>query len=179
MSASVYPTHRAMVLSSRNQDTVISNQPEVKKVKRILFGPADPKATQRFIDDELKKILATTSERWNFDFQRERTLNPEGAYDWKPATPKKCIRPIKRRPESDFDTSELYCEPCRIEIVRPIPVRITASCKTQQSHITDYMRAAKRPLSELSKRSDWEQGQVGAAATAPPKKIPRLPEFSS
>lgn len=162
MSTSVYSSSR-LSLSSRNQD--LFNRPEVRRVKRILFGPVDHQATQKFIDEELKKIIVTKSEQWNFDFQKERTLSPEGLFEWRPATPKKQLTPLKRKADSEQDITEQYYEFSEADSVRPRPVKCLSPThnghKTQQSRITDFMKATKRPLStaDVSKKqsssSEW------------------------
>ncbi|KAG5887508.1 hypothetical protein JTB14_036231 [Gonioctena quinquepunctata] len=120
MSTSVYKP--IGLFQSRTPVKMLFCMPEVKKVKRVLFEPADHAATQKFIDEELKKITVTESERWNFDFKRERTLNPNGVYNWRPVTPQKAIRPIKRRQSlEEYEGDDLYGFPQ--EIVRPIPVK--------------------------------------------------------
>lgn len=120
MSTSVYKPLGSSFLG-RSPDRVFCRS-EVQKVKRSLFGPVDHAETQKFIDKELEKISVTQSETWNFDFIRETTLDPNGRYIWRPATPQKNIRPIKKLPclEKD-DTSELYGQP--LDIIRPTPIR--------------------------------------------------------
>lgn len=99
------------------------NNREVRKVKRVLFGPPDDVAAKKFVQEELAKITAIQSEKWNFDFQRDQTLDPNGQYQWRPATPQKTNRPAKVRPASEDDVQEeLYGEPR--QIIRPTPVRM-------------------------------------------------------
>lgn len=107
---------------AKSSDRMMFSRPEVRKIKRVLFGPVDHAETQKFLEDELEKITVTQSESWNFDFKREQTLNPEGRYIWRPATPHKTIRPIKKFPVIDVDTQEYYGQPS--EIIRPIPIKV-------------------------------------------------------
>ncbi|XP_048522592.1 uncharacterized protein LOC109533540 isoform X2 [Dendroctonus ponderosae] len=173
MSPSVYSSTR-ILLSSANPDLRMLNKPEIRKVKRVLFGPVDPKATQKFLENELKKISVTKSEKWNFDFKTETTLEPTGAFHWRAATPRKENVPVKRKVEEEFDISSQYCDLAEADLVRPRPIKSSPSSneehKNQQSRITDFMKAMKRPLtsSDVSKKSssDWN--------TEVPTKIPRL-----
>lgn len=107
---------------AKTSDRMLFSRPEVRKVKRVLFGPVDHAETQKFLEDELEKITVTQSETWNFDFKREQTLNPDGIYNWRPATPHKTIRPIKKFPVIEVDTQEFYGQPG--EIIRPIPIKV-------------------------------------------------------
>ncbi|KAJ8926386.1 hypothetical protein NQ314_021170 [Rhamnusium bicolor] len=120
MSTSIYKP-LGFSFSSRTPDRMLLCRPEVRKVKRVLFEPVDHVATQKFIDEELSKITILESEKWNFDFIKEETLNANGIYNWRPATPQKTIRPIKTRPGLQEDNQEFYGEP--VEIIRPTPVR--------------------------------------------------------
>ncbi|XP_028148905.1 uncharacterized protein LOC114342300 [Diabrotica virgifera virgifera] len=100
-------------------------RPEIRKVKRVLFEPVDHIATQRFVEEELEKVRVTKSEKWNFDFQHERSLSPSGDYQWKPATP------VKKQPLSlkhaiiEFEGQDLY--PVPGDIIRPIPIMLSST----------------------------------------------------
>lgn len=109
---------------AKTSERMLFSRPEVRKVKRVLFGPVDHTETQKFLEEELEKITVTQSETWNFDFKREQMLNPDGIYNWRPATPKKAIRPIKNKkfPVVEVDTQEFYAQPN--EIIRPIPIKV-------------------------------------------------------
>lgn len=112
---------------------------QIRKVKRALFGPVDPKATQKFLENELKKISVSKSEKWNFDFKSESTLEPTGAFHWRVATPRKENVPVKRKVEEDFDISSQYCDLAEADLVRPRPIKSSPSNgdhKNQQSRIT-------------------------------------------
>lgn len=174
MSTSVYSSARPL-LTSNNQEIKRFILPKEQKVSRRLFGPVDPQATKKFIDEEMKKMIVIKSELWNFDFKQERNLDPNGLYDWRPVTPKKQIRPIKRRNGSDLDNSDQYCHIPEFEVIKPRPVRFGSSPSSvrnaQQSRITDYMKAIKRPApsADISKKqpsSEWNSDI--------PHKIPRL-----
>lgn len=120
MSTSVYKPLGSSFLT-RSPDKIFCRS-EVQKVKRALFGPVDHVETQKFLEEELEKISVTQSETWNFDFIREKTLDPNGRYIWRPATPQKNIRPIKKLPNlKKEDTLELYGQP--VDIIRPTPIR--------------------------------------------------------
>lgn len=139
MSTTVCSSSARSLLMPRNQDLSVYNQP-MRKVKRILFGPADPQATQKFIDEELKKIKTTKSEVWNFDFDKGSILHPDGPYDWRPVTPNKQIRLIKRKEDAEIDNSDQYCNLAEIKIVRPqarcLSYGNARNVKIQQSRIT-------------------------------------------
>lgn len=107
---------------AKTSERMMFSRPEVRKVKRVLFGPVDHAETQKFLEEELEKIAVTQSETWNFDFKREQTLNPDGIYNWRPATPHKTIRPIKKFPVIEVDPQEFYGQPT--EIIRPIPIKV-------------------------------------------------------
>lgn len=107
---------------AKTSERVVFSRPEVRKVKRVLFGPVDHTETQKFLEEELEKIAVTQSETWNFDFKREQMLNPDGIYNWRPATPHKTIRPIKKFPVIEVDNLEFYGQPT--EIIRPIPIKV-------------------------------------------------------
>ncbi|XP_023030174.1 uncharacterized protein [Leptinotarsa decemlineata] len=180
MSTSVYKP--IGLFQSRTPVKMLFCMPEVRKVKRVLFEPTDHAATQKFIDEELQKITVTQSERWNFDFKKERTLNPNGVYNWRPVTPQKAIRPIKRRQSpalEEFEVEELYGFPQ--EIVRPVPVKATVEMSSPirnqkaqpQRLITDFMPIKKRSLSDCTKKTEW------ASTMERPSKIPRLSDLSS
>lgn len=47
---------------------------------RCLFGPPDPAATQRFIQEEMRLIYEGQKKKWNFDFEREQPL--PGRFQW-------------------------------------------------------------------------------------------------
>lgn len=108
---------------AKTPDRMLFSRPEVRKVKRVLFGPVDHTETQKFLEEELEKISVSQSETWNFDFKAEKTLNPDGVYNWRPSTPHKTIRPIKKVPVMDVDTQQFYGHPT--EIIRPIPIKLT------------------------------------------------------
>lgn len=128
MSTSVYKPLGLSFLA-KSPDRIFCRS-EVQKVKRVLFGPVDNTETQKFLEDELEKITVSQSENWNFDFKREKTLDPNGRYHWRPATPQKNIRPIKRRPSSEPEQQDfLYGQPT--EIIRPTPIRPTAEPEMQ------------------------------------------------
>ncbi|CAG9823131.1 unnamed protein product [Phaedon cochleariae] len=183
MSTSVYKPLGLFL--SKTPDKMLFCMPEVRKVKRVLFDRPDHVATQKFIDEELEKITVTESERWNFNFKTEKTLNPDGPYNWRPVTPQKAIRPIKRRPaEEEFDCQELYGFPR--EIIRPIPLKAVQEAEMEstsrleelksqpQRLITDFMPVKKRTSSEYTKKNgDW------ASQLERPSKLPRLSELTS
>ncbi|KAJ8984605.1 hypothetical protein NQ317_006067 [Molorchus minor] len=123
------------------QETMFTCRPEVRKVKRVLFEPIDHAATQKFVEDELEKISVFASEKWNFDFKRERTLNPAGVYKWRPVTPQKTIRPIKIRSFVE-DIDNLYAEP--VEIVRPTPVRAIVDVDEEMQSPPEDAQSPKR-----------------------------------
>ncbi|KAK9872176.1 hypothetical protein WA026_016229 [Henosepilachna vigintioctopunctata] len=148
----------------------------LQKVKRQLFGPFDHEADKSFVRQELEKHCTFQSERWNFDFKNERPLNPNGLYDWRPATPIKNTKPLKRRPSEDveFDNHELYCLPEDIltcsHSVSMMNEELTppkSNDKTQRL-ITDFMPIKKnssvQPSSKLMVR---------------PNKVPRMSELKS
>ncbi|XP_045480511.1 uncharacterized protein LOC123685007 [Harmonia axyridis] len=150
---------------------------EIQKVKRQLFGPYDPEATQRFVTQELEKRIATQTERWNFDFSNDKPLSPNGKYDWRPASPLvKCSRPLKRRPSIDleFDNHELYCLPedmCQIKIEKADVEEENTPPKNNhktQSLITDFMQLKKSTALELAK-----------SKMARPSKMPRMDKIAS
>ncbi|CAG9762245.1 unnamed protein product [Ceutorhynchus assimilis] len=176
MSPSVYGSTR-LLLSTTNQDLRMFNKPEVRKVKRILFGPVDRSATQKFIDDERKKLLIDQSNKYNFNFRLEHPL-PEGQFAWRLATPPKQPpkTPTKRKMDGEIDISNQYCDLPELheaDIVRPRPIKsVSQEHRIQQSRITDFMKATKRPLSDISKKapsssSNWNQSEI-------PTKIARL-----
>lgn len=107
---------------AKTSERMLFPRQEVRKVKRVLFGPVDHTETQKFLEEELEKITVEQSETWNFDFKREQMLNPDGRYIWRPVTPHKTIRPIKKFPVVEIDTHEFYGQPN--EIIRPIPIKV-------------------------------------------------------
>ncbi|XP_056636764.1 uncharacterized protein LOC130445235 [Diorhabda sublineata] len=156
-------------------------KPDIKKVKRVLFEPVDHIATQKFVEEELEKIRVTKSKEWNFDFENERSLSPNGDFQWKPATPVK-NRPIKY-PLVEFTGHDLYAFPD--DVIRPIPIKATTPkdemTSSRKNHartkpqrlITDFMSVKKRSTSDFTKKMDW------IPAMERPTKLPRLSELSS
>ncbi|XP_066245469.1 uncharacterized protein [Euwallacea similis] len=170
MSPSVFGSTK--LLSSRNQDLRMFTKPEqVRKVKRALFGPVDHKATQKFLAEELKKITIEKAEKWNINLKTGRSLNPDGVYDWRLATPTKVILPMRREVQ-EVDISTQYCELTEADLIRPRPIKCSSNedhlmeveHRNHQSRITDFMKATKRPLDVSKKQSssDWN-------AEVPPK----------
>ncbi|KAJ8949718.1 hypothetical protein NQ318_013587 [Aromia moschata] len=114
MSTSVFYKPIGMTLSTRTHEAMLIYRPEIRKVKRVLFEPVDHVATQKFIEEELEKITVMESEKWNFDFKREKTLNPDGVYKWRPATPQKLARPALRETRlAEEAVEDLYGDPGR------------------------------------------------------------------
>uniref|UniRef100_V5G5E5 Cyclin-dependent kinase inhibitor domain-containing protein n=1 Tax=Anoplophora glabripennis TaxID=217634 RepID=V5G5E5_ANOGL len=186
MSISIHNPLGLTLCSRMPNSMFLYNNREVRKVKRVLFGPSDDIATKKFVQEELSKIAVIQSEKWNFDFKREQTLDPNGQYQWRPATPQKTVRPVKTRPTPEDDIQEeLYGEPG--EVIRPTPVRMieeeemkppkpTHKARNQnqkpQSLITDFMVEKKRSTSDPTKKPDW-------APMERPAKVPRLHDTTS
>ncbi|KAJ8919335.1 hypothetical protein NQ315_003919 [Exocentrus adspersus] len=146
MSTSVY-NPLELTLSSSMPETIFVCSREIRKVKRVLFEPPDQAATQKFVDEELEKIMLLQSEKWNFDFKREKTLNPNGIYQWRVATPQKTIRPVKIRPSDDIEDGiiqeELYGQ--LRDIDRPIESRVIEEEMKSPPKTTYKTRNQKKP----------------------------------
>ncbi|XP_050299261.1 uncharacterized protein LOC126738135 [Anthonomus grandis grandis] len=182
MSPSLYGSTR-LILPSTNQDLRMFNNSKVKKVKRMLFGPVDPIATQKFLEQEMKKIITAKSEKWNINLETGSTLTADGLYTWRPATPQKERVPLRRIDDSETDISDQYCPMETDNVRRQQP---SDKCENNnvhhhhhhhhhkiQSRITDYMKVSKRPLSpcDVSKKqpsSGYRNNDI------PASKIPRL-----
>lgn len=129
---------------SKTSERMLFTPPEVRKVKRVLFGPVDHTETQKFLEEELEKITVTQSETWNFDFKREKMLNPDGIYNWRPATPHKTIRPIKKAPVVEVETHQLYGRPN--EIIRPIPIKVIQETEIKTPLKTQNLKSKPQRL---------------------------------
>lgn len=151
MSTSVYSTVEVPLYSRMPNRMYICNG-EIRKVKRVLFEPPDHFATQKFVEEELAKITMLQSEKWNFDFQKEKTLKADGEYQWRLATPQKVTRPCKMRPsvEEEDLQDELYPEPQDIrstsvrtieeeEMKSPPKARTTSNPKQQRLITGEYI----------------------------------------
>lgn len=129
---------------TKTSERVVFSRPEVRKVKRVLFGPVDHTETHKFLEEELEKIAVTQSETWNFDFKREQMLNPDGIYNWRPATPHKTIRPIKKFPVIEVDNHEFYGQPN--EIIRPIPIKVIQETETKSIPKSQILKSKPQRL---------------------------------
>ena len=58
--------------------------PDRSRIKRALFGPPDPEANRRFVEEELAKGHREMAARYNFDFLNGQPL--EGRWKWEPVT---------------------------------------------------------------------------------------------
>ncbi|XP_063911934.1 uncharacterized protein LOC135128782 [Zophobas morio] len=135
----------------------------IAKVKRSLFGPVDPEDAKTFIQNHLNIEFKRGCTKWNFNFQDETTLDPNGDYIWHSASPIRVNR--KRKSAEVVESSAYYFQP-----IEPA-ARSEIQAKTKvpkQTHITDYMVKSKRPVVCL-KDSPAER----------PKKIPKLTEYCS
>ncbi|KAL3267115.1 hypothetical protein HHI36_011255 [Cryptolaemus montrouzieri] len=143
---------------------------DIQKVKRILFGPVDHEETQRFVTQELERELTHHSERWNFDFKHERPLSPNGAYEWKPATPVKLAKPLKRRPSSEmeFDNHDLYCLPD--QICKPKPRKAVEDDEQTPPKINHKMQSLITDFMQMKKNATPSKKSLNPR----PSKIPRL-----
>ncbi|CAH1973433.1 unnamed protein product [Acanthoscelides obtectus] len=126
MTTSIYKPLGVSLLS-HSPDRMIFCRSDVRKVKRVLFEPVDHVSTQKFLEEELKKVTVTESEKWNFDFKKQKPLS--GAYKWRTATPQMSNRPIKRRSSEDLEVEDLYPP----QIIRPTPTR---AVPTEESPMT-------------------------------------------
>nr|CAH7764017.1 unnamed protein product [Callosobruchus chinensis] len=127
MTTSIYKPLGVSLLS-HSPDRMIFCRSEARKVKRVLFEPVDHAETQKFLEGELKKVTVTESEKWNFDFQKQKPLM--GEYKWVPATPQKSIPRVKRRSSEDLEVEDLYATP---QIIRPTPTRPTPTQDSLQA----------------------------------------------
>lgn len=115
MSASVFKPicHEMRRLRTQTPMDRGSIGKDFPRVRRVLFGPPDHEETRRMLDAELDRQRVNSALKWNFDFLREVTVNPEGRYVWSTATPRieKCKRPLKRSQFEEEDNVHLYCDP--------------------------------------------------------------------
>ncbi|CAH0560383.1 unnamed protein product [Brassicogethes aeneus] len=143
----------------RNVDRKMFCRPGIQKAKRALFE-VDHEATQKFLQEELEKITVNESERWNFDFKQEQTLNPNGNFIWQAVgAPRKINR--GKRPHSPNNIEHLYAQP---EIIRPKAIKPSkfedSKSKlhaTHQKSIKDYMCVKRQISTESKKSSDWDR----------------------
>lgn len=152
------------------------SDPKLQKVKKQLFGPTDPEeyiAGQKFIEDELKKSLRIQGARWNFDFENETTLEPDGVYIWRPSTPvTKPARPVKRRPSDDieFDIEDLYCFPEEIsrtdKSTNVSSDDLKKNPKSQQTLITDFMQIKKNATQVSMKKLNGRPAKISRGANS-------------
>ena len=57
--------------------------PARSSVRRALFGPVDHEENKRFVQEQLQQSLRRASDKWNYDFERDRPR--EGRFVWEPA----------------------------------------------------------------------------------------------
>ncbi|KAL1505405.1 hypothetical protein ABEB36_004978 [Hypothenemus hampei] len=186
MSPSSVCSATGLLLTSKNRDFKMFSKPEVRKVKRVLFGPVDQKATQKFIDEELKKIMVTKSEKWNFDFKTESTLCKHGLFEWQKATPQKDISRVRSdHNQLELDISDQYHGLSEADLIRSKPVKCVPSNNSRglessrvhhQSRITDYMKTMKRQSSSgvSSMKQQQPSSEWNHHGPDIPAKIPRL-----
>ncbi|XP_019865348.1 uncharacterized protein LOC109594573 [Aethina tumida] len=150
---------------SRTVDKKMFCRPGIQRVKRALFE-VDHEATKKFIKEEFEKIAVTESERWNFDFKRERTLNPDGNLIWYPVAPQIDTRPTKRTFAPREFVNELYAQPDNI--IRPKAVKLNQTTDrednnnltktpnvSQQKSIKDFLPVKRQIPTESKKTSEW------------------------
>lgn len=71
--------------SIRTSRAVKNTAANIRKlpVKRSLFGPVDTEESMKFIERELKSVVDSSSNRWNFNFQTEEPIDDVDAkYEW-------------------------------------------------------------------------------------------------
>lgn len=143
---------------SKTSERMLFTRPEVRKVKRVLFGPVDHTETQKFLEEELEKITVTQSETWNFDFKSETMLNPDGIYNCWPATPHKTIRPIKKVSLVEVETQKFMAGPIKasnpfLKFIQETKIKTLLKTQNQYSKIrrliTDFMSVKKILHKEL------------------------------
>lgn len=71
-------------ISSVDPSPTVSRPVGVESVRRQLFGPVDHEENRRFVKRELQQQRSRLSEKYNFDFARERPL--KGKLAWEKVT---------------------------------------------------------------------------------------------
>lgn len=110
-------TRVSMPIPLQNMITQSSDSVKsVRKVRRVLFGPVDHNETKRFFEREFAMKKSKDKERWDFDFDREVPLSPNGTtgrYIWRPEAPKNLPVHVmlKRKRAFNMDEDNSGCYP--------------------------------------------------------------------
>jgi len=133
------------------------NGSAVARVRKVLFGPVDHDDTRRFVDRELALQQERDSERWGFDFvrERERTSGPGTTrYIWQRVTSDENIpEPYalrgmnylgKHAVSSDDDPKPATTA---LEVVAATSAAAATETNTKQTLISDFMKKRKGTFS--------------------------------
>jgi len=133
------------------------NGSAVARVRKVLFGPVDHDDTRRFVDRELALQQERDSERWGFDFvrERERTSGPGTTrYIWQRVTSDENIpEPYalrgmnylgKHAVSSDDDPKPATTA---LEVVAATSAAAATETNIKQTLISDFMKKRKGTFS--------------------------------
>ncbi|KAJ2941148.1 hypothetical protein O0L34_g10384 [Tuta absoluta] len=140
----------------------------IEGVRRNLFGCTDREENRRFVERELARQLELDSQRWGFDFAKERPLSgQQSRFSWQLVSAAAVPAALRRSP---------------ITIATPKPMTPTQDNKVSspdsnktQKRITDFLKPRKR-LSGSGKKSPSTHAhkECGHGAHIRPPKVARL-----
>ncbi|XP_063237094.1 uncharacterized protein LOC134539230 [Bacillus rossius redtenbacheri] len=163
MSARVF---NPAVMSQLRKDGHSPSGPagQLQRVRRDLFGPVDHADVEEVVRRELSAQQARDADRWGFDFGRgsPRRQGPgTSRWVWKKVLPGEQVAlPYAHRRLSYLNTAADKSPEQTATTSEPAAA---LDNNNKQSHITDYMKAKKRPCSGDSKPAT-------AATEQPPPK---------
>ena len=68
---------KTLTTAQRLSLTAKTSSSSIHKVKRCLFGRADPAVTRKFLEQQMNHLRKKQSLKWNYDFCRDRPLEKE------------------------------------------------------------------------------------------------------
>lgn len=113
---------------------------QLNRIKRDLFGPANPIETNKIFNEELEKHQEKATKKWGFDFRNGSPLSANSQFIWeRVSTQESCIAP------------EMYTL-TRVAHVRPIQTTASPAAKTHMELLMD-------------ERADRENFNISQSAT--------------
>ncbi|KAL4713445.1 hypothetical protein ACJJTC_010430 [Scirpophaga incertulas] len=134
-------------------------------VRRNLFGCTDREENRRFAERELARQLELDSQKWGFDFARERPLPGDQRFVWS-LVPATAIPAALRR-------APMTITPPASAPIQEAKVTSPENNSKTQKRITDYLKPRKR-LSNGGKKSPAHKHEFGHRAHIRPPKVARL-----
>ncbi|XP_045504612.1 cyclin-dependent kinase inhibitor 1-like [Colias croceus] len=134
-------------------------------VRRNLFGCTDREENRRFAERELSRQLDLDSQRWGFDFAKEKPLPGTQRFAWQ-LVPASSIPAALRRAPITITAQKPNTPAKETKVSSP------DSNKTQK-RITDFLKPRKR-LSSSGKKSPAHKHKPELHAHLRPPKVARL-----